>query len=368
LTQHVPDARISVLTSHASRPVWALEASVAETIEFDFFHARSALGEIERSDEDWRELRERLAGEQFDLAVDLRKHTETRIALQHTGARFLAGFDFRNQFPWLDIALEWTGDQIYARKRQHNIDDLVNLVDAIAAAGEGDRTVIAARPATTPALAALKRRKSSGPLICVHPTVGNDARQWPAEYFAAVIDRLIEKDQAQIVLIGGPGDEEVAAAIVGRVRHPHAISSLVGKLPLAELPALLTGVSLFLGNNSGPKHIAAGLGVPTVGVHSGTEDVLEWGPVGPSAIAVAREVVCAPCYLASAEDCRRGLACLRELEPVRVYDACKRLLLLHASAQPERQPENGDAPPAGQPVRPGARPRKVAARVAALSK
>ena len=94
------------------------------------------------------------------------------------------------------------------------------------------------------------------------------------------------------------------------------IGSVLGReLPLAELPALLAGVSLFLGNNSGPKHIAAGLGVPTVGIHSGTEDVREWGPVGPNAIAVAREVVCAPCYLAHAADCRRGMA-PTQLEPV----------------------------------------------------
>jgi ADP-heptose:LPS heptosyltransferase/GT2 family glycosyltransferase len=354
LKQHFPDARITVLTSHASRPVWSLEASVDETIEFDFFHARSGLGELERSDEDWDELRQRLSGGQFDLAVDLRKHTETRPVLQHTGARCLAGFDFRNQFPWLDIALEWTGDQIYARKHQHNGDDLVNLVDAISASCESDRTVIVARPAATPTLAALTHGKSSGPLICVHPTVGNDARQWPIEYFAAVIDRLVEADGARIVLIGAPGDEEAAAAILDRVRQPKAVTSLVGKLPLAELPALLVGVSLFLGNNSGPKHIAAGLGVPTVGIHSGTEDVREWGPVGPSAIAVAREVVCAPCYLAHAADCRRGLACLRELEPARVYDACKRLLLA-APEQPALRPGSGDAPAAARPARPGLR-------------
>jgi hypothetical protein len=91
-------------------------------------------------------LRQRLLGEQFDLAVDLRKHPETRPVLQHAGARWLAGFDVRNQFPWLDIALEWNGDQINARKRQHNGDDLVNLVDAIGAACEGDRAVIAAPP------------------------------------------------------------------------------------------------------------------------------------------------------------------------------------------------------------------------------
>jgi ADP-heptose:LPS heptosyltransferase/GT2 family glycosyltransferase len=327
LKAHFPDAHITVLTSHASQPVWALEPSVDATIEFDFFHAVSGLGELERSDDDWRALRERLVPEEFDLAIDLRKHTETRPVLQHTGARWLAGFDFRNQFAWLDIALEWTGDQIYAKKRSHNADDLVNLVDAVAAAAESDRAVIAGPTGDSPALAALQRKlPGAGPLVCVHPTVGNDARQWPIEYFAAVIDRLVEKDAARIVLIGAPGEEAVADTILGRVRQPKSIASLVGKVPLAELPALLSGVALFLGNNSGPKHIAAGLGVPTVGIHSGTEDVREWGPVGPNALAVAREVVCAPCYLAHAADCRRGLACLRQLEPARVYEACKRLL------------------------------------------
>src|SRR5262249_48664117 len=149
---------------------------------------------LDRSDEDWRRLRERLTPERFDLAVDLRKHTETRPVLQHTGARTLAGFDFRNQFPWLDIALEWSGDQIYARKRQHNADDLVNLVDAIAAACDNDRTTIVTGSQNMNAalLELLRQQPSKGPLVCVHPTVGNDARQWPVEYFVAVIDRLVE--------------------------------------------------------------------------------------------------------------------------------------------------------------------------------
>jgi len=369
LQRHFPDARISVLTSHASRPVWSLEPSVTDTIEFDFFHAVSGLGELERTEEDWRELHQRLAVERFDLAVDLRKHPETRLVLQHTGARWLAGFDFRNQFAWLDIALDWTGDQMYVRKRQHNGDDLVNLVDAVAAACERDRAVMTARPSGSPTLAALKRKTpSTGPLVCVHPTVGNDARQWPMEYFAAVIDRLVEADGARIVLIGAPGEEDVAAAILGRVRHQNAVTSLVGKLPLAELPALLAGVSLFLGNNSGPKHIAAGLGVPTVGVHSGTEDVREWGPVGPNAIAVAREVVCAPCYLAHAADCRRGLACLRELEPARVYDACKRLLLSGPPVQAAHRPAGSAAHRAGQPARARERAARRPAETAAASR
>jgi ADP-heptose:LPS heptosyltransferase/GT2 family glycosyltransferase len=364
LKQHFPQARISVLASRASKPVWALEPSISQTIEFDFFHARSGLGELDLSQEDWRELRQRLSVERFDLAVDLRKHTETRPVLRHTGARWLAGFDFRNQFAWLDIALEWTGDQINVKKRQHVADDLVNLVDAIAAACESDRAVILAHPAGSPSsLAALEwKTPSAGPLICVDPTAVEDIKQWPIEHFAAVIDRLVEADGARIVLIGGPDDEAVAADILRRVRHPKAVTSLVGKLPLADLPALLAGVALFLGNNSGPKHIAAGLGVPTVGIHSGAEDVREWGPLGPNAIAVVRSVACSPCYLSKAADCPRALACLRQLEPAQVYDACKRLLLASPPAQPARRAAGKEAHPAGSPARGAAHATKRSAR------
>src|SRR5947208_11258041 len=98
-------------------------------------------------------------------------------------------------------------------------------------------------------------------------------KQWPVEYFASVLDRLIEADGAQIVLVGAPGEEAVADELLSGLRHPEAVTSLIGKLPLADLPALLARASLFLGNDSGPKHIAAGLGVPTVGIHSGTVDV-----------------------------------------------------------------------------------------------
>ena len=324
LKQHFPKARISVLTSRASKPVWAYEPSVERTIEFEFFHPRSADGEIERSDEDWQALYRRLSAERFDLGVDLRKHPETRPVLRHTGARWLAGFDFRNQYPWLDIALEWTGDQLYARKRLYAGDDLINLVDAIAASCEGDRAVIAA-PAPPPAPGA--------PVIWVHPTAGNDIKQWPIEYFAVVIDQLVEAHGARIVLTGAPGDEAVASGIMRRLRRPDAVTSMIGTSPLADLPALMGGASLFLGNDSGIKHIAAGLGIPTVGIHGGTLDPREWGPVGPNAVALARDMVCSPCYLSKIEDCRRNLACLRQLEPGRVYDTCERLLLLAVSAQ-----------------------------------
>lgn len=58
--------------------------------------------------------------------------------LRYTPARFLAGYDYMGQFPYLDIALEWEGDKTLARKRSHVTDDLINLVEAIGTACAAD--------------------------------------------------------------------------------------------------------------------------------------------------------------------------------------------------------------------------------------
>ncbi len=84
----------------------------------------SGLGQKEISKEEYQALRERLAPYRFDLAVDLRKHLDTRDVLRYTPARFLAGYDYMGQFPFLDIALEWEGDKHLQRKRSHVTDDL----------------------------------------------------------------------------------------------------------------------------------------------------------------------------------------------------------------------------------------------------
>ena len=101
---------------------------------------------------------------------------------------------------------------------------------------------------------------------------------------------------------------------------------MAGRTSLADLPRLLRNCVLYIGNDSGPKHIAAAVGIPTVGIHSGVVDPVEWGPIGPNAVALRRNMACSPCYLANAEDCPRSLACLRLFEPNMVYETADLLL------------------------------------------
>jgi ADP-heptose:LPS heptosyltransferase/GT2 family glycosyltransferase len=323
-----PEASITVLAGRAARAFIALEPAIDEYLEFEFFHARSALGEKELTEEDFAALRARLEPYRFDLAVDLRKHLTTRVVLRHTGARFLAGFDYMGQFPFLDIAVEWDGDRKLQRKRNHVVDDLLLLVEAIDTACNEDRGLIAASPAPLPLeqlppdVQALFER----PVVAVHAGAGNVTKEWSAPYFTALIDLLVAQDGVNVLLVGGPDDRPRAEDIAQNVLEPGRIASVTGALGLADLPRLLVRCVLYIGNDSGPKHIAAGVGVPTLGIHSGVVDPVEWGPMGRRAVGMRRTMNCSPCYLASADDCPRNLACLRFLEPPIVYRTARMML------------------------------------------
>jgi ADP-heptose:LPS heptosyltransferase/GT2 family glycosyltransferase len=365
LKQIFPAAAIHVLASRAARAFAEIEDCIDEFIEFEFFHSVSGLGPKQISREEYQALRDRLAAYRFDIAVDLRKHLDTRDVLRYTPARFLAGYDYMGQFPFLDISLEWEGDRHLQRKRSHVTDDLINLVEAIGTAGGADRTRLEPRapeaelPEFLPDDA---RALFDKPVVAVHPGVGNAMRQWPAEHFASLIDLLVEQNAVNAVLIGGAEEAELAEEVLGRIANRNAVVSVVGKTPLRQLPELLRACALYVGNNSGPKHIAAALGVPTIGIHSGVVDAIEWGPIGRRAVAVRRNMTCSPCYLARLEDCPRGFACMRGLEPSAVREVSEIFLarpVQRRVVEPLIVPEPPVAvPPEALKAKPVAKPRR----------
>jgi ADP-heptose:LPS heptosyltransferase/GT2 family glycosyltransferase len=329
LKEVFPRARFSVLANRATRAIWALEPAIDEFLELDYFHARSGLGKKGLGERELLELRKRLAALRFDLAVDLRKSPDAREVLRFTGARVLAGFDYQAQYPWLDIALEWEGDRQFVHKRSHVADDLLALAEAVATSCFEARSFL--RPDRSAKLSLSgteQRRLFAKPVICVHPASGNAMRQWPARRFAELIELLLGARDVHVAVIGGPQEADLAREVVDAVARKDAVHLLAGRMPLEELPALLARCALFVGNNSGPKHLAAALGVPTIGVHSGVVDANEWGPLGERAVAIRRDMACSPCYAETPADCPHNLACLHGLAPGAVFREALRMLAI----------------------------------------
>ena len=179
-----------------------------------------------------------------------------------------------------------------------------------------------------PALAKLPADFLTRRLVCIHPGVGNAMRRWPPEHFGALIDLLGPEEDLHTILIGGAEEQEFAREVQAATTAQDRVISMAGALSLAELSDVIRACVLFVGNDSGPKHMAAALGVPTLGIHSAVVDAEEWAPLGTAAFALERRVVCSPCYLAFASECPRDRACLTGLKPRDALVAARRLLAL----------------------------------------
>jgi ADP-heptose:LPS heptosyltransferase len=150
---------------------------------------------------------------------------------------------------------------VYYQHEVHRFLEVVGLVGAPPVELEPRLAVTAADRAA--ADAALPR--GSRPIAVVHPGASDARRRWPPSSFAAVADGLAEAG-AQVVLVGHGADDERAAAQIAATMQATPVS-LVGQLSLGATTGVLERACVLIGNDSGPRHLAAAVGTATVGVY-----------------------------------------------------------------------------------------------------
>lgn len=178
---------------------------------------------------------------------------------------------------------------------------------------------------TLKALALLgKHRLNPNGFIAVHAGASFKGRQWQPERFAEAIDEIVADSGLGIALVGGPDEREAAARIIARTAAP--VVDLVGSLSLETLLAVLKQARLFLGNESGPMHMAAATGTPVVGLF-GLTHPSRWGPVGVPSIGLRPPM---PCDCVAKDLCRpkdpSKACCVWRLEVKPVVEAARELL------------------------------------------
>ena len=127
--------------------------------------------------------------------------------------------------------------------------------------------------------------------IAMHVSSIEPKRRWPAHLWREVASELIRQGE-KVILIGGPGDAPVHQFIQDGLGS--AITSTSGVVGLADLPHVLAKSRAFVGNDSGPMHIASSLGVPTVAVSphpvgasdSHRNSPTRFGPWGTTAVVL----------------------------------------------------------------------------------
>ncbi|VXB31704.1 ADP-heptose:LPS heptosyltransferase [Arthrobacter sp. 9AX] len=205
-------------------------------------------GELDRFFEDMR-------GRRFDLAVQL--HGGGRYSnpfLLRLGARHTVGTRTADA-----ASLERTVPYLYYQHEPLRALEVAGFAGAFPVGLE-------ARLAPAEGLPAVPGTADDGtrPLVVIHPGATDRRRRWPAERFAELA-AACAADGFQVVVVGDKSEQALARRIV-ELAAAEPVRSVAGHLDMAGLVALLAAAAVVVGNDSGPRHLAQALGVPTVGI------------------------------------------------------------------------------------------------------
>lgn len=164
----------------------------------------------------------------------------------------------------------------------------------------------------------------TGSLVAVHAggRARGSARRWPEERYHRVVTELCGRDGVGVVLVGGESErpmlQRIAEGAAGRA------VVLAGRATLAQTAAVIARCAAYVGNDSGPLHVAAAVGTRVVGLY-GPTDERRTAPWGEGHTVLTTEIPCRPCYrFGERLVCRHGSA--RCLEGIGVEDVMAAIL------------------------------------------
>ena len=193
-----------------------------------------------------------------DLVLNFHGGTRSMMLTLRSGARFRAGFGHhRYSFIYsrkIPSAQEILGTEQTVQSAEH-------LASAMFWLGVPRTEIPRAK------LVALRPPPDLGPYAVIHPFASAPDKTWPAERFVSVAAHLRESCGLEPLFLAGPGDDP----------SPFSGFQIWRNSPLDKVKSLMSGASLFVGNDSGPAHVAAAFGVPVV-VLFGASDSIVWAP------------------------------------------------------------------------------------------
>ncbi len=272
-----------------------------------------------------------------NAVVDETKKAPNRVKATYDLAKKLGNFDmaisFRNQIH-SSLLLKLTGTVLCIAKKSWHSMFLLSHTPTVKAdkhlakqyaelaminTDEWDKI-------TPPLKLHIEAKKFDRPIMGINAgaTYGS-AKRWYPDRFAEVAAEF--SDRFDIIIFGGPNEIEMANEIESYLISSNATNytNLAGKTDIKELCSLIGGCSLFVTNDSGPMHVAAAYGVPTVSIFGPTKhtETSQW--MNKKSTIVRHEMGCAPCMR---RECPLGHhECMKSVEAKEVIKAARELVL-----------------------------------------
>ena len=223
-----------------------------------------------------------LASEGYDLVVDMHFDYELKTALltRRVRARCSVGFDIGGRGALFDVAVP-------VRERKHFIEETFDILRAMGFQPHQYPMEVHLCPQAYDAARDILSNESVGECYAVfHPGGFYPQQRWPAPRFAQLAD-LSAGLGLTPVFIGGKEDGAVLHEIAGLMT---AKAAFICGQDVGVSAAAIAGSTLFIGNNSGPLHIACALNIPSISTMGPTDPVRFW-PVSKRACVLRAESV-----------------------------------------------------------------------------
>ncbi|MBI1977529.1 MAG: glycosyltransferase family 9 protein [Candidatus Omnitrophica bacterium] len=313
LKKQYPNARLSLLTGKEGEAILAQNPNVDEIIVFrsNWFARGIFFNPFEFVKLVWN-----LRKKAFDLGFDLRGDLRNIVLMALAGVRYRIAYGIAGGSGLLDrtgvydTALHQV--ELNAKLVTEEVFTKTDLVPKIFL-GEAE---------IGEALQTLKNlgARSGTKLIAIHPEAGYPSKEWEEEKFVVLIHRFLRESRDTILIFGVSKARQLAEHFA----HSARVINLVGKCSLRQMVALLSHCHLFIGNDSGPSHLAQTLDIPIVVIASGTNEYDQWGVWAKDAQVLKHAVPCSPCHL---KYCNvLGHPCMSHISAEEVFEEAQRQL------------------------------------------
>ncbi|MBW2146699.1 MAG: lipopolysaccharide heptosyltransferase I [Deltaproteobacteria bacterium] len=312
-----PEARID----------WAVEETSASILEDNpdlsralilrtkRWRQRKSLSALQEMAETIRQLR----SAEYDLTLDLQGLIKSGFIARITGARLRIGYHrSRCREPF---SARFNNLHVQTRADTHIVDQQLELLRPLGII-EPDRRfqILLRREDERHAEEFISRlnRRESGPIV-INPGASWPTKRWPQDRYVALAQRIVDVLGFPVVVTwGGEAEGRQAHELVRRAGRG---VFLAPPTDIRQLAALLSKCRLFIGSDTGPLHIAAALGVPTVALF-GPSDPHRNGPYGNTSRILHSPLPCSGCYRRQCPD----PVCIRSIRIDEVFAAVREVV------------------------------------------
>jgi lipopolysaccharide heptosyltransferase I len=274
-----------------------------------------------------RQFRKDLGGVKYDIAIDLQGLTKSGLVSWWSGAKRRIGFKGEDSREF---------NIIFNNERIEPSDEAVHVVEKNLSLLKPLGVKIPDKPEwVMPNYEAefalikpflekcglINKDGGVGRFSIVNPGATWFTKRWPPELFGEVAKQLIARHDLPVVIPWAGSDEHKAAEVIAGIAGKRAF--VAPDTDLRQLAALTSRAILFVGNDTGPLHLAVALNVHSVAIFGAT-DPLRNGPYGSMHRMQTGGVDCHPCWKTTCE--RKDRACLTWVTPETVLTSCAHVL------------------------------------------